>query len=310
MRKIYVLLILISIIATLSFADNWLNAQTEIQKSFNSNSPGQNLQNQLLGSTNTNNSFLNLGSSVNALGASNDPSAVTLNECVSSVGANTFNIPLSALNGIPADPNWTYSITNFNGNGITLNSTSVSYSKSKPSTLNLNVTVPSNYSLPNCVTMTLLATQKNGQTKQWNITLNISNCDEQSYIATATSYDASFCGVTGNVLTNSYTPFDGGVLLAKLAVQSNMSMITVEVSTGVNGGSLTSGISPSGLPNGMTLHYSNNYTENGNVLTLPIGSNPYSGELDIFASNGIASWATPGQTILQFQFTIIPNGSY
>ncbi|BBJ28966.1 hypothetical protein [Athalassotoga saccharophila] len=120
-------------------------------------------------------------------------------------------------------------------------------------------------------------------------------------------YNASFSGVTGNVLTNAYNT--DRVLLAKLAVQSNMSTITVTVSTGVNGGSLTSGINPPGLPNGMILKYSDNYDEN--VLTLqPKDSDQYSGELDIFASKSIESWVAPGKIVITFQFTIIPNCGY
>ncbi|MGC8545167.1 MAG: hypothetical protein ACP5NR_04380 [Athalassotoga sp.] len=306
MRKIYVLLILISIIATLSFADNWLNAQTEIQKSFNSNSPGQNLQNQLLGSTNTNNSFLNLGSSVSLLDSNNihDKGTYYLTVSISNSGTTTIEWTLPN-NALPGNVNWwtTGSGQNFVSKIATSNTSN---------NISISIYIPAGTSPGTYNEVITLATGNPGQDSNvWECFIDLTIVYKaQSYIATATSYDASFCGVTGNVLTNSYTPFDGGVLLAKLAVQSNMSMITVEVSTGVNGGSLTSGISPSGLPNGMTLHYSNNYTENGNVLTLPIGSNPYSGELDIFASNSIASWATPGQTTIQFEFTIVPKGSY
>ncbi|MGC8708412.1 MAG: hypothetical protein ACP5R1_06805, partial [Athalassotoga sp.] len=56
---------------------------------------------------------------------------------------------------------------------------------------------------------------------------------EQGYVATATSYDASFCGATGNPLTVAYT--NSGNLLASLKVESNMDTIAVSVAFSVTG---------------------------------------------------------------------------
>ena len=310
MRKIYVVLALIMILTVFSFANGWLNAQSEIQNSFNANSPSQNLQNQLLGSTNTNGSFLNLGSNVSVSGSNNlhDKGTYVLLVNISNYGTTKISV-----NNFPGNSkNWIYwtesTTTDWHNNGIVF---SVSYENNNY--LNFHIYIPSTSTIsPGTYNGLIKIYGQNPGNDQnlWVESINLTLVYKtQSYIATATSYDASFCGVTGNVLTNAYNP--NGVLLAKLTVQSNMSTITVNVSTGVNGGSLTPGISPLSLPNGMTLNYSSNYNYNKSVLTLPTQTgSQYSGELDIYASNKIAPWTTPGQTTIQFQFTIIPKGSY
>ncbi len=314
MRKIYVFLILLGLLAVAIFADSgWLNAQTEIQKSFNANSPGQNLQNQLLGSTNTNNGFLNLnGSNVSVLDSGNiHPVGVSEIVSISQSGTTTIEIP----NNFPGSSvNWTYwavaTATSLSGIRFSVSYVSNDY-------LNFSIYIPSSLNLsPGTYNGLISVYGKNSgnDNNLWVGTVNLTIIyKEQSYVATATSYDASFCGVTGNVLTNSYTPFNGGVLLAKLTVTSNSTKITVSVSTGVNGGDLTSGISPSGLPNGMALKYSTSYNSSTQLLTLSGGSSgnyQHSGEVDIYASNSIGSWAAPGQTKIEFQFTITPSCNF
>gem|GEM_PF-2877487 len=313
LRKIYILLILLSLVTVLSFADSgWLNAQSEIQKSFNANSPATNvLQNQLLGSTNTNSGFLNLnGSNVNALGSGFIVGTESTSVIISQCGTTTLLIK----NDFPyqVQKYWVEKISNWPP-GMRF---SASYYSSK--FLNLSVYIPPNLS-PGTYSGSIAVYEILYYIWWgyiWEVTfeelvnLEISYT-AQSYVATATSYNATFCGATGNVLTNSYKPSSNGVLLAELVVQSNSSTITINVSTAVNGGSLTPGINPSGLPDGMVLNYSNSYNASTHVLTLQPqasgASYPYLGTLDIIASNSIAQWVIPGQTVIEFQFTIVPK---
>lgn len=307
MRKIHILLILLNLVAVFAFADNyWFNAQTEIQNSFNANSPGQNvLQNQLLGSTNS--SFVHLGgSTVNALGSTlpNKGTTYTLSVSISNSGITTIEYTLPN-NALPGNVNWW--TTSGSQNFVS----KIATSSSSKNNIYIYINIPAGTS-PGAYDETItLATGNPGNDS------NVGECfidliivyKTQSYSATATSYDATFRGVTGDVLTNSYTPSGDKVLLASLAVQSNSSTILVKVSTGVNDRNLTSGIDPSGLPKGMMLNYSSSYNAGNNVLALSSSENAYAGTLDITASN-ITSWATPGQTALEFQFTIVPKGSY
>ena len=125
---------------------------------------------------------------------------------------------------------------------------------------------------------------------------------EQGFVATATSYDASFCGATGNPL-NSSAYSSNGHLLASLSVESNMDSIAVGVSytlTGPNGdltGYLT-GISPS-----------NNSSQ---VLTLTGGSvsTPWSGTLDVIGPSSIQPWVAAGDYTLETTFTITPKNTF
>ncbi len=218
MRKIYVFLILLGFLAVAIFADSgWLNAQTEIQKSFNANSPGQNLQNQLLGSTNTNNTFLNLnGSNVSALSAG----------------------------------------------------------QSKGSTTSTTVTVSRTTTMP-------------------------------SYVATATAYDASFCGATGNPLIGQYQPAseEAGVLLAKLTVQSNMATIDVYVTPTFTGSS--------NLSTSLLKYYNNGSSWTSRPTMNLTGSNSlYTGELDVVVlpnPNYIPQWTQTGRNVLKIVFVVTPK---
>jgi hypothetical protein len=87
---------------------------------------------------------------------------------------------------------------------------------------------------------------------------------EQGYVATATSYDASFCGATGNPLTKSYV--NSGYVLASLSVESNMQTIAVGVTYTLTGSaSDLSGYLP-------TLNATSTNGYSSGVLTLAGGS--------------------------------------
>ena len=338
MRKIYVVLVLIIILTVFSFANGWLNAQNEIQNSFNANSPSQNLQNQLLSSTNTNNSFLNLSeSSVGIL--SKDPSTYSFTKCVSGTGATTITISLSSLSGLGTYPHppYNYAIA-FNSNDITLNSYKINYSNSIPSKLILNVNVNS---LPSSATIILSA----GywwwwwwiDLQDWNIELNLVKCQSYtySYVATAVSYNASFCGVSGNPLTGLYNTDNTKMLLAQLFIESNATDVTLTVSTSTT------------LPPGALTFYYSSLTNPGwnnssiktltlsttNVLGSPTfntlgsysGSSPeslsvtpiykYTGTAQVYANANssnwsLTKWVTAGQYTVNITFTITPKGSY
>jgi len=128
---------------------------------------------------------------------------------------------------------------------------------------------------------------------------------EQGFVATATSYDASFCGATGSPLTSAYT--DSGYVLASLSVESNMDSIAVGVSytlTGPNGEDLSSN-----LPT-LTLTSSNGYSDS--TLTLAGGtvSTPWSGTLKVIGPSSIQPWVAAGDYTLATTFTITPENNF
>ncbi len=123
---------------------------------------------------------------------------------------------------------------------------------------------------------------------------------EQGYVATATSYDASYCGATGNPLTGFYTSEGGNVLLAKLSVESNMATISVAVSYAYTGNINSSNF---------TTSYSNNYNDSTDILTLTGGSNgtPYTGTLYVYGPSEIQAWLLAGKYELSTTFMITPK---
>ncbi|MGC9214886.1 hypothetical protein, partial [Athalassotoga sp.] len=127
---------------------------------------------------------------------------------------------------------------------------------------------------------------------------------EQGYVATATSYDASFCGATGNPLTGAYT--NSGNLLASLSVESNMDTIAVGVTFNVTG---PANVDVSSF-NDNLLTFSPNYA-NG-TLTLTGGSDgtPYTGTLDVIGPSSIPQWVAAGDYTLKTTFTITPENTF
>jgi len=125
---------------------------------------------------------------------------------------------------------------------------------------------------------------------------------EQGFVATATSYDASFCGATGNPLNSSAYSSDG-YLLASLSVESNMATITVGVSYTLTGptGDLTGDLSG--------LNPSNNSSQ---VLPLTDGSlsTPWSGTLKVIGPSHIQQWVAAGDYKLATTFTITPQNTF
>ncbi|BBJ28975.1 hypothetical protein [Athalassotoga saccharophila] len=128
---------------------------------------------------------------------------------------------------------------------------------------------------------------------------------EQGYVATATSYNASFCGASGNPLTGHYVSLNSQVLLAELSVKSNMSTIGVTVAFSSN------------FPNfsnyslSSYINYSDNYS-NGS-LTLQNGgypNTPYEGTLEVYAPSSIPQWVTAGTYQVTTTFTITPKNNF
>ena len=129
---------------------------------------------------------------------------------------------------------------------------------------------------------------------------------EQGYVATATSYDASFCGATGNPLTSAYV--NSGYVLASLSVESNMQTINVGVTYALTG-------SASGLSHYLpTLTITTSTSTNGysGTLTLAGGSfsTPWKGTLNVIGPSHIQSWVAAGDYTLATTFTITPDNTF
>ena len=136
---------------------------------------------------------------------------------------------------------------------------------------------------------------------------------EQGFVATATSYDASYCGATGNLLTSSYT--GSGYVLASLSVESNMATITVAVNYSLTGPTGNPSVSISSTSTGYLtgLSYSSNYSYSGSVLTLTTGGNantPWSGTLYVYGPSHIQPWVAAGDYTLATTFTITPKNTF
>jgi hypothetical protein len=144
---------------------------------------------------------------------------------------------------------------------------------------------------------------------QSSLTVNSVIGIEQGYVATATSYDASFCGATGNPLTSAY--IDSGYVLASLSVESNMQTIAVGVTYTLTGPTGNPAVSSGTLTGYLTgLSYSSNYS--GSVLTLTGGSvsTPWSGTLNVIGPSHIQPWVAAGDYTLATTFTITPKNTF
>jgi hypothetical protein len=136
---------------------------------------------------------------------------------------------------------------------------------------------------------------------------------EQGFVATATSYDASFCGATGDPLTSAYLSGSLANVLASLSVESNMDSIAVGVSytlTGPTGNSAVESSDLSGYLTTLTLTSPNGYS--GGVLTLAGGSvsTPWSGTLYVKGPSSIQPWVAAGDYKLATTFTITPENTF
>jgi len=131
---------------------------------------------------------------------------------------------------------------------------------------------------------------------------------EQGFVATATSYDASFCGATGSPLTSAYV---SGNVLASLSVESNMQTIAVGVTYTLTGPTGNPSVSSSTLTGYLTgLSYSSNYS--GSALNLAGGSvsTPWSGTLKVIGPSSIQPWVAAGDYTLATTFTITPENTF
>ena len=142
--------------------------------------------------------------------------------------------------------------------------------------------------------------------------------------ATATGYDATFCGasgklISGTVLLNNdstdsaWTPSASGVLLASLSVKSNHRTIKVIANWSSVTGPGT--IAPS---SGHTVMYyeAGSYNYSTGVWTLPAGSSPYSGTAYAYYNDQyIQQWVEAGKYTATLTLTIVPatlngNGTF
>lgn len=145
------------------------------------------------------------------------------------------------------------------------------------------------------------------------------------YVATATAYDATFCGASGylmdgTVLINDYsgitkgnyeTPNASGVALAMLQMKSNHQTIEVSAVVSVLDGS-NNDVTNDFPYNGNGLLYTPgsgaSYDSGSNVWTLPAGSSPYEGTAYLYYGSGmqITPWIEAGKYTLHVVFTITP----
>jgi len=154
----------------------------------------------------------------------------------------------------------------------------------------------------------------------------------QGFVATATAYDATFCGATGNPLKYTSPTYNSNyVLLASLTVKSNMATIgvafeayspnnVIDTLTGstcgfyyyANGGNTYNN------GGGVYLGYTNwpswwspsNPTQNFFTLSLLGSQSPYEGELDVLMPNGvIPPWIQAGEYTLTMSFLVFPKTS-
>jgi hypothetical protein len=152
---------------------------------------------------------------------------------------------------------------------------------------------------------------------------------EQGYVATAVSYNASFCGVSGNPLTGLQNS-SNGMLLAQLFIESNATDVTLIVSASTtlpssaltftygslsnttwgNSGKLTlSTTNVLGSPTFNTLgSYSGSSPEKLNVTQI----GQYTGTAQVYANANSSNWSstkwvTAGQYTVNITFTIDPD---
>jgi hypothetical protein len=138
---------------------------------------------------------------------------------------------------------------------------------------------------------------------------------EQGFVATATSYDASFCGATGNPLTSSYT--DNGYVLASLSVESNMDSIAYTVSYTLAGPTGNTAVASSVFATSELAVLNPSNPSNpamgvSNVLKLTGGSvsTPWKGTLNIIGPSSIQPWVAAGDYTFETTFTITPENTF
>jgi len=138
---------------------------------------------------------------------------------------------------------------------------------------------------------------------------------EQGFVATATSYDASFCGATGNLLTSSYT--GSGYVLASLSVESNMDSIAYTVSYTLAGPTGNTAVASSVFATSELAVLNPSNPSNpamgvSNVLKLTGGSvsTPWSGTLNIIGPSSIQPWVAAGDYTFETTFTITPENKF
>jgi hypothetical protein len=246
LRKIYVVLALIIILTVFSFADGWLNAQTEIQKSFKTNSPGTLIQTNQSSKVN----FLNVGGSVSALQASSISNYST-SISVSNPGLATIDITLPN-NFLPGNgKTWTYEISSISGFGsIKIDNAQVSYDKSgRPNYINMSVSIPQN--IPSKAyggTITITATNSGNDTKVWQgfISLTVNVLQWLKY---------SLADPASTVISQ---PGDYSIKLVDLSVSSNAT-VTVAYTAGLPKWMNTSG-----------LHYESSISASTNMISDPL----------------------------------------
>jgi len=166
---------------------------------------------------------------------------------------------------------------------------------------------------------------------------------EQGFVATATSYDASFCGAPCNcncalgpsiserLIPGTFQPLpDGvsgitGILLSKLTFKSNASTIKVSVNIVPNP------MFNAGVAGPISYYYYYNPEKNGSPLLLggyySVGSpqsfsldlaggsinSPYAGSLDVILDTTDTAWGKvvpPGDYTIATTFTISPQNTF
>jgi hypothetical protein len=246
LRKIYVVLVLIIILTVFSFANGWLNAQNEIQNSFNANSPGTLIQ--------TNHSskvyFLTVGGSVSALQVSSTSNYST-SISVSTPGLATIDITLPNKFLPGNGKTWTYEISSITGFGsISIYNPQISYDESgRPNYISMSINIPQN--IPAKAyggTITITATNSGNDTNVWQgfISLTVNVLQWLKY---------SLADPTSTVISQ---PGDYTIKLVDLSVSSNAT-VTVAYTADLPQWMNTSG-----------LHYESSISASTNMISDPL----------------------------------------
>ncbi len=140
--------------------------------------------------------------------------------------------------------------------------------------------------------------------------------------ATATAYDATFCGATGNLLDGTVlsdgniVTFDSntfsGIALAQLKMKSNHQTIKVTAVASItdNNNSYVTDSFPT-LSNSLIFSGDGTYTTSDNVWELPAGSSAYTGTgYLVYNSTTIQPWIEAGKYTMHITFTITPATLY
>jgi len=157
---------------------------------------------------------------------------------------------------------------------------------------------------------------------------------EQGYVATAVSYNASFCGVSGNPLTGLYNTDNTEMLLAQLFIESNATDVTLTVSTSTtlppgaltftygslsdatttwkNSGTHMLTLSTTNVLGSPTFNTLGSYSGSSpeKLSVTPIGQ--YTGTAQVYANANssnwsLTKWVTAGQYTVNITFTIAPD---